>query len=358
MDLELAVAFALSPDHNSKDLECYWYLVYKALFKPLESLTNYKSSLAPQFTVSELVREETEDINYFPRQSENPTRHIPTIIQKLDPKTGKTTTIEIEAFPTPPREMKQEASVKEYRTWRIPDIALLVSQYPRANIALAGYTEDAEIKITTAVLLGKEAIVPVIIEVKGQQSDNPFDILRALTRAEGQLLEQARFLFSHFEWLREVVAIAGVGLYWRWFKIPRSHTSCSGWDSDEYKFQGDPSCDSDNPSSTGAGTSPPPDHMPPLVTCAIPFIVGTEEPTQEVLKVKAMVQTIAEDGLKVVPAPVRKPVKDDTADYYELLRTFDGGGILNNGQDEGGGNDDDEFSEDIEMRVKRGIEWW
>jgi len=397
MDLKLAVAFALSPYHNPRHLECYWYPVYKALFRPLESLGSYNSSLAPQFTVSRSIREETEDTNYFPQQSESTDRHIPTAIRRYNPETNETTLEEIPTFPTPPQETEQETTIKEYREWRIHDFVLVVSQYPRAEILLTAVSENVKVEIASPVLSRKEVIIPVIIEVKGQHSNHPFDISRRLMKAEKQLLQQAGFLFSDFDWLQEVIAIAGVGLYWWWFKIPRPPAAPRGQGpDDDYEFQGHPSSDSnssdistslppivDLPSNTSVHVDHPPNQAPPPIAHRTPFVIGTEESAREVSKVKAMVQKMAKQGLGTVHVPedAEERPNNDTADYYGFLRMFGREGIPNKREREyrweivedgreddqeesdgpGGGssdadmgvdassNEDDEFEEDIEM---------
>ena len=156
--------------------------------------------------------EEIEDVLYVPRHSETTVNHIPTLVRQFDSSTRKSTVQKIPTFPPSPPETERETSVKEYR---VPDITLVVSQPPTADIILAWAMEEVEVKITAPVFSAKEATVPVIIEVNGRRFDDPLYTMRALVKVEDQLLHQAGFLFSDFESLEEVIAIAGVGIYWR-----------------------------------------------------------------------------------------------------------------------------------------------
>ena len=253
--------------------------------------------------------------------------------------------------PPPPPEMERETPVKEYREWRIPDIALVVSQDTGAKVFLTWALSNVKVEITAPALSEGDATIPVIIEVKGQRSDDPFYVLRTLVKVELQLQRQAGFLFSDFKLLQEVVAIAGVGLYWRWSKITRASTSSCGQSSDDgYEFRGHPSSDSGNPSSDpGADFDPLLDQDPPPTTDRTPFIIGTEGSTQEVLKLKTMVQEIAERELGIVHGPedTKDLSEDDTVDYRELLRTLSKSGNLDKWEVMEGEGKDDQKEESI-----------
>lgn len=267
---------------------------------------------------------------YIPRQSEAPTRRIPTFMQTRDPETGEITLHEVEDLPVSPPASAQEFSTKEYREWRIPDFSLLVSRYYGKEIVLTGKTKNVQVEITSPVSLEKEATVPVIIEIKRRRSDDPSVNIQTLMKTDQQLLQQAEFLFSDFERLQEVIAIAGVGLYWWWFKIPRPPR---GQDpGDDYVFAGHPSSDSGD--SSDVDTNHPPTrvyHNP-----RIPFVIGTKESTKEVLRVKAAVQEMVKRSLKVVrmAQDTGEQSEDNVADYYKFLRTISKAMIQTKGEGE------------------------
>jgi len=232
----------------------------------------------------------------------------------------------------------QEFSTKEYREWRIPDFSLLVGRYYGKEIVLTGKTKNVQVEITSPVSLEREATVPVVIEIKRRRSDDPSVIIQTLVRMDQQLLQQAEFLFSDFERLQEVIAIAGVGLYWWWFKIPRPPRGQNP--GDDYVFAGHPSSDSGN--SSDVDTNPAPTtaassssirvyHNP-----RIPFVIGTKESTNEVLRVKAAVQEMVKRSLKVVRVAqdTGEQSEDNVADYYKFLRTISKAGIQTKGEGE------------------------
>lgn len=132
----------------------------------------------------------------------------------------------------------------------------------------------AIVEIIAPALLEKETFVPLMIAVKVRHLDDPVDIERALLEAEGQLLRQGGFFFSDPGSLQEVVAIAGVGPPRRWSKITRqSATSSSGQTQVVNMSQGHP------------------------------FIMGTEESTQEIMKLNVAVQEMMERGLGFATMP-------------------------------------------------------
>jgi len=121
-------------------------------------------------------------------------------------------------------------------TQPVVDYALVVCLPPKDVVRIPGWTGSSDgrpvaCEIVYPSLAVEEAIVPVIIEIKASNSGNLFDIYRALRATSDQLLEQAAFLFSDFEWQQEVIAIAGVGLHWWWFRIPRPSPAHSSQDS-------------------------------------------------------------------------------------------------------------------------------
>jgi len=193
--------------------------------------------------------------------------------------------------------------------------------------------EDVKAKITAPALLAKEATIPVIIEVKGRRYDDPLRTMRALVKAERQLLRQAGFLFSDFKSLREVIAIAGAGIYWRWMRIARTSALPRGRssdDSEEYTWQGHPSSDSGySTSNAGLDVNPLPDQTNPFPADRTPFTIGTEESRLEVLKLKTMVREMAERELGVATGhDTEGPVENNTVDYRGILRALGENGGL------------------------------
>lgn len=284
--------------------------MYKALFKPLESIGAYDSALVPQLAISKFFHDEDTTHVNFPQQPGVPPQHIPTTMRTHDPRTSKTTLGKVETFP-PPEGSK--AHIKEYRRWLIPDFSLVVSRphEEEATFTFNEVVEDWKVEITGPALSGEEVIVPLIVEVKAQRSDDPYRIMQTLMDAEAQLRKQAQFVFSQFdsELLQDVIAIAGVGLYWLWFKIPRSSTlPHHQGPNEEFQPQGHLSPDSVDPPLGQAQTTP--------------FIIGTEESVKAVLEVRAMVQEVVRQCLlevTSVPDDPEDPLGNNTADYYEFL---------------------------------------
>lgn len=139
-ELEKTVAFAISPKFNPNRLESYWYPVYKTLFKVLESATDTVIAvLAPQFTVSRVFRQETEEMFHRPRTSNRQPGLPPSTETYISPKTGKTFSAPVKPFPDPSEEFAQSiTSVKEHREWRIPNFALVVCQDPKTVVRMTG----------------------------------------------------------------------------------------------------------------------------------------------------------------------------------------------------------------------------
>ena len=165
------------------------------------------------------------------------------------------------------------------RRWRLPDFVVLATPYPTRS-------EDS---------VGKASVSPVRILVpslpdrtdsrghrgkKKQHLNNLSHILILLEAAGLQLEEQLRFTFSEFPWQTEaMIAIAGVDIYWLWWKAYRS----------DYDIEEGspcvPSSDSDIGSTRTRHTG----------TAAIPFIVGTGTSDNEFSKLQRTVGQIVDD---------------------------------------------------------------
>ena len=176
------------------------------------------------------------------------------------------------------------------------DYALVVSLPPKNVIRIPGWTMSSdglpvECEIVCPSMSGDEVIVPVIIEIKATISRNISDIYRTLRVTSDRLLEKAAFLLSDFESQQEVIAIAGVGLHWWWFRIPRPSPAHSGQNpGNGYK----PSSNAVDPSpnhplnTTSGHAAGTPKPTPPDT----PFVIGTARSAEAVLEVKALVDKI------------------------------------------------------------------
>jgi len=267
------VVFALSQKSNPNRLECHWYPVYRRLFEVLESDPPYTTWLAPQFAVCR------------------------------------------EPIGAPP----------------LVDFAVVVSRPPKDKkmTCIDGWTMSPNgqryvpIGIKVPTLSAGDVIVPVIIEIKTSKSDHLSDIYRALGAASDELLQQAAFLFSDFEWQQDVIAIAGVGIHWWWFRIPRPSPAHSNQDSGSGHERGRaPSSNSVDPSSDRPlnATNNHPTNIPKPTLPDEPFMIGTTRSAEAVSELKALIHEMAYRDLGAV-----SEVSDDSdnaEEPHESLRAF------------------------------------
>ena len=136
------------------------------------------------------------------------------------------------------------------------------------------------VRILVPSLPERTAIIPVVIEVKKQHSNNLSHILASLEAVELQLEEQLRFMFSDFPWQTEAIAIAGVGMYWLWWKAYRSN-----YDIEEGSSYVPESSDSDIGRTRTQHTG----------RAAIPFILGTKTSDNEISKLQKMIGQMVDD---------------------------------------------------------------
>ena len=261
------------------------------VFKVLE-YGRHSSILAPQFTLSKTFREEEEE-EVLP---------VPVDACQIQPcadqETGKDVLFCMASHGSPQESTQPIANVKEFRRWRVPDFALVVSRHPGKLLC---FTESITLhngnpttfEILAPSLSAEEVIVPLIIEVKAPKSKKSSDVHRSLQEATDQLKEQAKYLFSDFGSVKEVVAIAGVGLYWQWFRIRRPENPSQDADS-LYKSESPPSSDTEH-SSIPLPTTPRTEtgtHRP------VTFIIGTEGSSEAVSDIKALVDDIVFQTLR------------------------------------------------------------
>ena len=324
-ELSRLVSIARSRELNPHRLESYWYPVYGTLFKPLTTGI-YVATLTQEFTVSRVFRQETEETIYHPKPSKRRPGDPKVVETRWDPEAGKSVLVEVEPPPSRSEEPTPRVTdVKELRRWRIPDFALLVTRRPKEivrvteKIRFPGGQNPATLSIVGPTLSATEVIVPVIIEVKAPPQGRTIEIYRALMTASKQLLEQATFLFLDFPWLKEVIAIAGVGLYWWWFRIPRpSPTHLAQGSGDEYEQQSSPSSDTtDSPSDHQSSAPSHPTNILKLPTLPdVPFVIGTTRSDEAVLEVKSLVDKLVHRGLRTR----ERSVSDGKAKvFYDLL---------------------------------------
>lgn len=105
--------------------------------------------------------------------------------------------------------------------WRIPDFAVLTSPHPMQTTILVGDLLNPPADILVSLLPENTAIIPAIIEIKTQASNDIISVMTTLTTTQAQLEGQVQHFFSNFPWQTKAITIAGVGFYWLWWEILR-----------------------------------------------------------------------------------------------------------------------------------------
>jgi len=88
-DLELsrAVESAMSSQISPRDVEAFWYPVYRVLFKPLKSGA-YTAYFAEQYIVSRLTRMDTGESAYYAEYTERHPRYLNVLAARPSTKAG------------------------------------------------------------------------------------------------------------------------------------------------------------------------------------------------------------------------------------------------------------------------------
>jgi hypothetical protein len=136
-------------------------------------------------------------------------------------------------------------------------------------------------------------------------------VYQALGEAIDQLSAQANFLFSDFERLQEVIAIAGAGLYWWWFRIPRLPPTHLDQDLNDT---------GNHPSSRPSVTASHPADTTKYTLPETPFIIGTPRSADAVLEVKVLVGEIVDRDLPTIPVAFGDGILEES---YMLAHAFD-----------------------------------
>jgi len=200
------------------------------------------------------------------------------------------------------REDDGEEPADGKRQWHIPDFALCACPQPTEFTVLAGGPTRLRIGIDFLIpsLPEKKAIVPVIIEVKAQSTNDIDQIKFRLGAAHHQLEEQASYTFADFPWQNEVIAIAGCGIYWTW-KLPTRDDVGSGSGS-PYVLSGSDADDIDRD---------------------LPFMLGTEPSNKEISQLLEMVsQTVEEQGWEL-DDPIEQQGEDFKVCWEIMVKAID-----------------------------------
>ena len=118
----------------------------------------------------------------------------------------------------------------------------------------------------------RKIIVPVIIEVKPQHTNDIPSVNLKLESTRLQLMEQGSYLFADFPWQKEVIIIAGVGFYWFWWRVSESDCALS--------FDRAPA-----PPGDEGKSKPRPE--PRWAEAMTPFILGTKTSDAEISSLQA-----------------------------------------------------------------------
>ena len=144
----------------------------------------------------------------------------------------------------------------------------------------------------------------MVVEVKKQHSNNLSHILISLEAVNLQLGEQLRFVFSDFPWQAETFVIAGVGMYWLWWKTHRSNYDIE--EGSPYV----PSSESDIGSTRTQHTD----------TAAIPFILGTATSDNEISTLQRMTRQMVDDRkMGIKRWSIYRTPREDLEDHWRSL---------------------------------------